>query len=91
NNGVVLKTKDKAVTWEILPFPEKVNLTSVDFWDLFLGFVVGEGGITYQTKDGGLTWVKINSGTIRDLNSVNYGDPNSAFAVGNDGTILSYS
>lgn len=91
NNGTVLKTKDKAVTWEILPFPEKVNLTSVDFWDLYLGFVVGEKGITYQTKDGGLTWVKINSGTIRDLASVNYGDPNSAFAVGKDGTILSYS
>ena len=91
NNGVVLKTKNKAVTWEILPFPEKVNLTSVDFWDLNLGFVVGEKGVTYQTKDGGLTWFKINSGTLRDLASVNYGNPNSAFAVGKDGTILSYS
>lgn len=91
NNGVVLKTKDKAVNWEILPFPEKVNLTSVDFWDLNLGFIVGEKGITYQTKDGGITWFKINSGTLRDLSSVNYGDPNSAYAVGKDGTILSYS
>lgn len=91
NNGVILKTKDKAVTWEILPFPEKTNLTSVDFWDLNLGFTVGENGVTYQTKDGGITWLKINSGTVRDLLSVNYGDPNSAFAVGKDGTILSYS
>jgi photosystem II stability/assembly factor-like uncharacterized protein len=91
NNGVVLRTKDKAVTWEILPFPEKVNLTSVDFWDLNLGFVVGEKGVTFQTKDGGMTWFKINSGTVRDLKSVNYGNPNSAFAVGSDGTILSYS
>ncbi|MBC6367687.1 YCF48-related protein [Algoriphagus sp. AK58] len=91
NNGVVLKTKDKAITWEILSFPEKVNLLSVDFWDQNLGFVVGENGVTYQTKDAGKTWFKINSGTTRDLLSINYGDPNSAFAVGKDGTILSYS
>lgn len=91
NQGVILKTTDKALTWQKLPFPEKVNLLSVDFWDLNLGFVSGENGVTFQTSDGGTTWVKIPSGTLRDLQSINYGNPNSAFAVGKDGTILSYS
>lgn len=91
DNGIVLKTKNKAVSWEILPFPEKIKLTSVDFFNKDLGFIVGEKGTSYQTVNGGSTWFKINTGTIRDLLSVNFGDPKSAFAVGKDGTILSYS
>lgn len=90
-NGVILKSEDKARTWRRINVPFTENIKDVDFWDDKLGLAAGDNGFTIQTKDGGETWTRIPTGTRSNLSAVSIGNPLVAFAVGEDGTLLNYT
>lgn len=90
DGGVILKTEDKARTWEKVESGTTKKLYSIDFFGDSYGFIAGEEGLVLATSDGGETWKLFDSGTTRDLNAVSAGTAQKAYFTGADGTILSY-
>ncbi|MCA9401165.1 MAG: hypothetical protein KC713_06035, partial [Candidatus Omnitrophica bacterium] len=57
-DGVILKTVDGGVNWEILKNPSLVNppLFSIWFKNEMTGLAVGADSLIYRTIDGGINW-----------------------------------
>jgi hypothetical protein len=53
--GTVLRSIDGA-TWQRVPFPEAIDLTSVLASDAANATILGADGRTFTTRDGGRTW-----------------------------------
>lgn len=73
HNGRILKTNNKGVTWEYqsLRNDGREFITSVDFTDDNIGYIVGTNEAVneifiYKTTDGGNKWIKLSS----NINSV---------------------
>ncbi|MDQ3020430.1 MAG: YCF48-related protein [Bacteroidota bacterium] len=54
-NGLILKTSDGGITWNVQQSGVSNTLRSVDFADAANGFAVGDDGIILKTTNGGLT------------------------------------
>ncbi len=63
-------------------------LRSIHFFDINIGYAVGEGGQIFHTTDGGANWLQQTSGTLTHLYSVHASTPDTAWAVGVQGLVL---
>jgi RHS repeat-associated protein len=69
SGGLILKTKDKGVTWQRKDGKTRGALRSVVFYDELNGAAVGDNGALIVTTDGGETWklITLGSSTLYDL------------------------
>lgn len=56
-NGMILKTNDNGVTWNIQQSGVSGILRSIDFADAATGYICGDAGVILKTTNGGLTGV----------------------------------
>jgi photosystem II stability/assembly factor-like uncharacterized protein len=74
--GIVCRTEDGGITWEVQNLPANVipfsNLLGVEFIDQNNGWVSGVSGLIIHTTDGGLNWEIQNSGTTQDIRSIKF-------------------
>ena len=91
--GLVRHTTDGGVTWtaQTLPVtaPAIGQLYSLDFADVFHGWVCGAAGVIAATTDGGATWTAQTSGVSTSLSGCCALTANAVWAVGAHGTMLS--
>jgi photosystem II stability/assembly factor-like uncharacterized protein len=87
-NGIILRTTNKGLTWNPIPSNTTLALTSIEFFNKTKGVIVGSGGILLKTSDGGSSWTQSNGGITESLNSINVIDKNTGFAVGDAGIIV---
>ncbi|HSW56357.1 MAG TPA: YCF48-related protein [Ignavibacteriaceae bacterium] len=87
NAGIIMKTTNDGVDWNIQNSGTEVNLK-----DVYLsgddGVVVGNSGTILRTSDGGTTWQSVNSGTSANLTGVAFSTSNIGIITGWDGLIL---
>jgi photosystem II stability/assembly factor-like uncharacterized protein len=69
--GLILKTTDGGLTWQVQNSEVSVSLTDVYFMDAKAGWVTGAGGVLLATKDGGLNWKQQRLGN-QELTSVRF-------------------
>ncbi len=91
NEGIILKTEDKARTWRVIESGTSKNLNSIDFFRENVGFIAGDDGLALITVDGGETWLQSPTGTLRNFSAVSAGTESKAYFVGEDGTIITYN
>lgn len=87
-SGLILRTVDGGVAWEVIDAGRVEDLWSVRFASVERGWIVGEDGLILATTDGGKTWQARASGVHRALYSLAVASPNLIVAAGMDGTIL---
>ena len=83
DNGTLLKSTDKGLTWIQIIMGVSNNLSSVVFLDTITGWITGSNGLIMKSTNGGLNWTVKQSGTTSDLKSF------LPYCIcGNNGTIL---
>jgi len=87
NEGIILQTVNKGVTWNLLSSPTQLNLGGVYAVNSQVAFVVGESGTILKTSNGGKDWVIQASGTSSHLDGVYFADEKTGWAVGDVGVI----
>ncbi|MHC1737739.1 MAG: YCF48-related protein [Ignavibacteriaceae bacterium] len=85
--GVIGKTTDRGLTWDIQTVTPILNLYSVDFADANTGWAVSDNGYVYKTTDAGLTWTGNASNIATGLKSVDFIDLNTGWIAGISGKI----
>ncbi len=80
NGGLILKSIDKGVTWQVKDSKTPADLKAVSFYDATNGVAVGNNVIAV-TKDGGEVWTAYT--VTGSLNDVTILDSKFAVAVGN--------
>jgi photosystem II stability/assembly factor-like uncharacterized protein len=88
SGGMIFRSNDKGVTWNIIPSGTTVNLNSVNFADDVNGYICGDSGLILTTSDGGYSWSKQVSHTMQNLRSVHFTDAFHGFICGDSGVIL---
>lgn len=85
--GMIIKTTDDGVTWQIQYSGTDVNLN-----DIYISgdssIVVGNGGTILRTTDGGSNWSSINSITTTNLTAVAFATPTIGIITGWNGLVL---
>jgi photosystem II stability/assembly factor-like uncharacterized protein len=74
DNGIMLRTTDGGLTWDIISVPTENDLYAVSFSTPDFGISVGENGTELYSADGGLTWVNREIEPTIALNQKNTGD-----------------
>ncbi|RKY87001.1 hypothetical protein DRQ09_05195, partial [candidate division KSB1 bacterium] len=87
-NGVILKTTDGGVNWNVLNAGTGEDLNNIYFLNESVGFVCGNNGIILLTEDGGRNWYLQNSQTTNNLESIIFSDDTTGWISGQNGTIL---
>jgi hypothetical protein len=59
-SGLIIKTEDYGVTWEVLVTTTPDDLNDVSFFDINQGMIVGKNGIILYTFNGGTLWEVLN-------------------------------
>jgi len=90
NQGVILKSTDKGLTWNLEDSASIVNLNGICFTGSSKGYIVGDMG-TLLTTDAGGAWTSMESGTHYHLNAVGAASNDLVFAAGYKGMILKQS
>jgi photosystem II stability/assembly factor-like uncharacterized protein len=81
DHGVIWRTEDGGLTWQLLPCPADCALQSVCFLSDRVGWIVGGAtmpftqlgvGIVLGTTDGGRTWTEFGRGRLPQLQSVRF-------------------
>ncbi|MDO6594775.1 YCF48-related protein [Neptuniibacter sp. 1_MG-2023] len=62
--GVIIYSGDRALTWKQAEVPTSTLITSLNFFDKQTGWAVGHDGVILGTKDGGLSWQKRLDGAV---------------------------
>jgi photosystem II stability/assembly factor-like uncharacterized protein len=92
DNGLILKTVDGGLNWEIIETGYPNNLRTLFFTDQLNGWACGENGIILRTTDGGINFIRQDTGTgTLDINSVFFTSPDRGFAACSNGTLLNTS
>ncbi len=97
--GVILKTTDGGINWELITKSATLNgaLYDISFIDDSTGWVCGFDNtpgihdwyaIILKTTNGGKSWTKSGFNNIDGLSSIYFIDSQKGFAVGSDSTIL---
>lgn len=86
NNGVMLKSTDKGVSWSLINSSTTNNITNLIFVNSNLGFFSTATGEIFKTTNGGSTWLKtqVHQG---GLNSVTFYNENIGLTAGDNGNI----
>jgi photosystem II stability/assembly factor-like uncharacterized protein len=90
--GVVMKTTDNAVSWQILDVKDD-NFTAIHALNENEAWTCGYNGSIYHTADGGKTWDKQRNGnnafkSRHRLLDILFIDASRGWAVGEDGIVL---
>ena len=85
DNGLIIRTTNKGLTWNTQTTPLSVNLRSIDFTDSLTGFAVGDDGVILKTNTGGVTSIN-NENSIADKFTLSQNYPNPFNPV----TIINY-
>lgn len=90
--GVVYKTTDGGLTWNLTPAKDDF-FSSIHFPSSRIGFVVGRTGTILKTEDAGASWTKLRNGNSplvpRQLyNHVYFLDTQTGYILGDKGLIL---
>jgi photosystem II stability/assembly factor-like uncharacterized protein len=93
DSGIILKTTDSEISWNVQINPVKKRLTDVSFSNITDGIIVGFNGTILTTKDAGLSWTSNFCLTTGMLSSVFFTDINNGYivGVGSNGIILKTS
>ncbi len=86
NGGVILKTTDRGLSWNLMDSATTVNLNSVYFSNPTKGYIAGDNGVILTT-DGAGQWISMESGTHYHMNAIS-GVQGQLFAAGYKGLIL---
>lgn len=90
NGGVIMKSTNRGLSWELMDSATVVNLNGVCFTSPTKGYVAGDNGVLL-TMDGSGQWTSMESGTHYHLNTVGAASPDEVFAAGYKGLILKKS
>jgi len=92
DNGLLLKTIDGGINWEIIETGYPNNLRTVCFIDKLTGWVCGENGIILRTTDGGFNFTRQDTrlGTF-DIISVFFTSTDRGYAACSNGVLLNTS
>ena len=98
NAGTIIRSNDYGLNWELVSFPELIDLKDVylDRYDPNFITVVGEDLSLYLTFNGGVTWQHVpldagldkRNGTLPTLNRIYHLDGLNAYLVGDFGTVI---
>jgi len=78
NNGQIMKSTDKGVTWTLINTPlTSINYMSFDFKDINNGLLSDYNDTTktallYSTTNGGVTWSQIKTSTTENYSELRY-------------------
>lgn len=86
-NGLIMRTLDGGLNWDVEESGETVTLWSLVMLDNSHGCTVGNGGLILITDDGS-TWQRVYPPTSNDLFGVFFVDAGTGFCCGASGTIL---
>jgi photosystem II stability/assembly factor-like uncharacterized protein len=87
--AILLRSKDRGLTWEDKTPPSSGGLTDLHFEDN-KGWIVGVQGVIYSTINSGETWTKEQSPTQNRLFNIFFLDSKNGWISGDKGTILKY-
>lgn len=88
-DGVILRTTDSGITWNIVKTNNKVQLRSVFCVnDSSICFITGVSGTIMKSVDNGITWEIVATGFTENLNSISCTDVNTCIAVGDSDTSI---
>ena len=87
-NGIIYRTSDGGLLWEIYVVASPQNISKFDFIDSDNGWATGTAGSIYITKNGGVNWSLQNVVTNSDLLSIFMLDSSLGWAVGKGGVVL---
>ena len=85
DQGVIIRTSDGGVTWNVEDGRSYVDLVDVWFTDADNGVAVGDVGTVLRTSDGGVSWTPVDSGIATGLLALHFVDGNTGSAL--SGTI----
>lgn len=86
--NLLIKTQNRAQTWQELPFQFEGKVTSIAFVDENTGIAVGENGLALKTENSGQTWRSILISSGLDLFKVSPVSESTWMAVGANGAIF---
>lgn len=87
--GAIYHSKNKGISWDLIPSGTTENLNAVRFAnDSLYGYICGNNGTILATVDGGYNWAPQIAPTKANLRCVAVSDPFHAFICGDNGTIL---
>jgi len=81
SNGIVYRTRDGGITWNIDIFPMRDAIKNVVFTDTRKGWTVGGGNILHTT-DGGLSWKSQIRNSDMYSEQISFPDDNYGWVVG---------
>lgn len=88
DRGKIFRSQDAGKTFHAVPSKTKASLSSVNFPDARIGWIVGQGGVILHSSNGGVEWLSQISGVNKYLMDVNFIDAYRGCAVGADSTVI---
>lgn len=86
--NLLIRTQNRAQTWQELPYTFEGRVLSLAFADEESGLAVGENGLVLKTEDSGQSWKEIPLGTEVDLIRVTQISESEWLIVGDAGRIF---
>jgi len=87
NNGIIYRTSNIGVTWNLINSPTTTNLNDVSIITSNIVFIIGNNGLLLTSTNGGANWTQ-NIISTQNLNSIAMVDQNNGYIVGDNGTML---
>lgn len=89
-SGVILRTTDAGISWEIQNSGTTSVLEKIHFLNANRGLIFGGGGTILETVDGGNSWKNqpVDATSTQALWKMYFVNANRGWVVGNEGTIL---
>ncbi|MCB9068053.1 MAG: hypothetical protein H6629_09630 [Calditrichae bacterium] len=72
DNGTIIMTTNKGITWESQTLGSSANLNAVDFQNDSIGWVCGDNGAVFSTVDGGNSWMSVGFGTSYEMEDLHF-------------------
>ncbi|MBS1493217.1 MAG: T9SS type A sorting domain-containing protein [Bacteroidetes bacterium] len=88
DQGVIIRSTDKGVTWSLEPSFSQKTFTSVYALDQNIIFICGDQGIILKSSNAGISWSYIGVNTLQKLNKIIFINSTIGFTIGNNGVIF---
>ncbi len=89
DNGLVMKTLNSGVDWEIIKINTVKKLNDIIFLNGESGYIVGNDGTIFTTINGGNNWVKVSLNFSNSFSKIYFiKNSKTGFIIGSGGIIL---